>query len=127
MRFTPGAQDTCCKIFYRKQCCSICFDYRLALSTISAAVDDSLTPTVSYLIKDTGQKITHCRGFGRGDLLCNTPCNKGKRVPLPFKGLFFLHGQTLHSQEVLIINVKTCLSPHGSAQNCSRFYAGIMN
>jgi epsilon-lactone hydrolase len=104
------------------------FDYRLAPEhPFPAAVDDSLT-AYSQLLRE-GYRPGNIRfagdSAGGGLCLATLLAIKERGMPLPSRAAVLspwtdlaLTGSSYNT------NIKSCLSPHGSAQNCSRFYAG---
>ncbi len=104
------------------------FDYRLAPEhPFPAAIDDSLSAYRALLNKGYAPENISFAGDSAGGGLCLATllAIKVKGLPLPSKAVVLSPWTDLAlTGESYRTNAKSCLSPHGSAQNCSRFYAG---
>jgi epsilon-lactone hydrolase len=104
------------------------FDYRLAPEhPFPAAVDDSLT-AYSQLLRE-GYRPENIRfagdSAGGGLCLATLLAIKEKHLPLPSRAVVLSPWTDLAlTGGSYVTNIKSCLSPHGSAQHCSRFYSG---
>ena len=116
------------KFAYGSRSGAFVFDYRLAPEhTFPAALDDTITAYNTLLEEGYLPENISFAGDSAGGGLCLAALLtiKDKGMDLPAKAAVLspwtdlaLTGKSYQT------NIKTCLSPHGSAQNCSRFYAG---
>lgn len=104
------------------------FDYRLAPEhPFPAAVEDSVAAYNFLLEKGYEPKNICFAGDSAGGGLCLATllAIKGKGLPLPARAAVLSPWTDLAlTGESYITNARSCLSPDGSAQSCSRFYAG---
>jgi monoterpene epsilon-lactone hydrolase len=107
---------------------ALVFDYRLAPEhPFPAAVEDALSAYNTLLKEGFMPENISFAGDSAGGGLCLATllAIKEKGLPLPAKAAVLSPWTDLAlTGESYITNEKSCLSPHGSARNCSRFYAG---